>query len=216
MRTTPREVQDFSKIKALFSLSEIQKAVLLGTILGDGSLKRRGKYCRLHIKHSKNQLIWAEYKRKVFANITNMPVRIFSQKVNNKSYEFCEFVTLTHPEFSKFQKRFYPEGKKKIPEKLLEDFKDPLSLAVWFMDDGSTDWAGALFHTQCFTKGEVNFLRKILRNNFNLRTSCRKNKNGWVIYIPKDNLSLFKSLIGRHILPEFEYKLRPYSTRLKT
>lgn len=216
MRTTPREVQDFSKIKSFFSLSEIQKAVLLGTILGDGSLRRRGKYCRLHIKHSKNQLVLAEYKRKIFANITNMPVRIFSQKVNNKSYKFCEFVTLTHPEFSKYYEIFYPGGKKKIPEELLESFKSPLSLAVWFMDDGSADWAGALFHTQCFTKKEVNFLRKILRNNFGLRTSCRKNKNGWVIYIPKGNLSLFRSLIERYILPEFEYKLCPYSTRLKT
>lgn len=213
MRTTPREVQDFSQIKASFSLSDTQKAVLLGTLLGDGSLKCRGKYHRLHVKHSKNQLGFVEYKRDIFSNITNMKVRIFSQLVGEKYYNFCEFVTLTHPEFSEFYRRVYPQGKKKITWELLKDFNNPLSLTVWFMDDGGADWARALFHTHSFSLKEVNLLRKSLRDSFNLKTTTRKNRGRWVVYVPKNQLGPFRSLVEKHILPEFNYKLVPYSLR---
>lgn len=214
MRTTPREVQNFSDLKASFSLSSTQKAVLLGTLLGDGSLKCRGNYHRLHIKHSKNQLSLVRYKRDIFSNITNMPISIFTQEVNGKFYEFCEFVTLTHPEFTEFYKKVYTDGTKRITSRFLDNFNDPLSLTLWFMDDGSADYAGASFNTQCFKKGEIDLLIETLKKNFGLETTSRRNKRGWVIYIPKRQMSLFKSLVEKHILPEFSYKLTPYSERL--
>lgn len=213
MRTTPREVRDYINIKENFSLSEIQKIVLLGTLLGDGSLKCRGNYHRLHIKHSKRQLSLVEYKHKIFSDITTMPIRIFSQEVKNKVYEFCEFVTLTHPEFSEFHRWFYPDGTKRITQKILKEFNNPLSLAVWFMDDGCADYAGVSFNTQCFTKEEVDLLRGIINNNFNIETTSRRNKNGWIIYVPKKHMDLFRSLVEKHMLPKFLYKLHPYSER---
>lgn len=216
MRAIPREVRKFDRIKHSFSLSEKQKFVLLGTLLGDGSLKHRGNFYRLHVKHALNQISLVSYKRKIFSNITNMPTRVFSQKVKNKSYNFCEFVTLTHPEFSKYRKIFYRGGKKIVPKILTKEFTSPLSLAVWFMDDGSAEYAGVAFNTQCFTIRDVNFLRKVLKDNFGLETTKRRNKNGWIIYIQKKNLIKFEKLVWKYILPEFRYKFRPYSTRLRT
>lgn len=135
MRTIPREVQDFARIKDSFKLSEKQKSVLLGTLLGDGSLKRRGNYYRLHIKHSYKQISLVRYKREMFSNITSMPIRVFFQKVKDKDYKFCEFVTLTHPEFSKYRKLFYRDKKKVILQKLKQQFNNSLSLAMWFITD---------------------------------------------------------------------------------
>jgi hypothetical protein len=213
MRTTPREVQDFKSIKESFCLSEKQEAVLLGTILGDGALKRRGIYHRLHIKHSRNQLSLVEYKRKIFSNITNMSIRNFVQEVNNKNYEFSEFVTLTHSEFTRFYEGFYKTGRKGINKKILKLFRDPLSLAIWFMDDGCAEHAGVSFHTQSFFVKEVDLLRRHINDVFSIETTRRRNKNGWIIYIPKRQLDIFQKLVYRHILPEFRYKLCPYSTR---
>jgi len=213
MRTIPREVQDFNRIKNSFSLSEKQKFVLIGTLLGDGSLKRRGNFYRLHIKHAYNQISLVEYKRKIFSNITNMPIRVFSQKVKNKNYNFCEFVTLTHPEFSKYRKIFYKGNRKVISKNIIKELTSSLSLALWFMDDGSAEYAGVAFNTQCFTLKEINLLRKTLKDNFELDTTKRRNKNGWIIYIKKENLPDFKNLVWKYILPEFKYKLRPYSVR---
>ena len=213
MRTIPREVENYGHMKSIFCLSKLQIAVLIGTALGDGAIKKRGKFHRLHIKHGANQLFWAQYKRNVFSNISGMPVRVFNQKVGNKIYEFCEFVTLTHPEFSKYYQLFYPKGKKTITTQLINILQDPLSLAVWYMDDGCADNAGFCFNTQSFSLGEVEKLVKGLKLNFNLQTTTRKNKNGWIIYVPKVEVDHFLSLTFKHILPQFHYKTIPYSMR---
>lgn len=131
-----------------------------------------------------------------------MPIRVFSQEVKSKAYEFAEFVTLTHP-----------NNKKSITKELLSKLNRPLCLAVWFMDDGCADYAGVSFNTQCFTKKEVDLLRYSLQRIYNLETTKRKNKNGWIIYIPKRSLNKFSSLVEKYLLPEFKYKLCPYSLR---
>src|SRR4030043_656829 len=216
IRTIPREVRYFMRIKTSFSLSEKQKSVLIGTILGDGSLKIRGKHYRLHIKHSYNQRSLVVYKRKIFSNITNMPIRVFFQKVKNKDYKFCEFVTLTHTEFSKYREMFYKNGRKTITNVILKEFTDPLSLAIWFMDDGCAEYGGVSFNTQCFSLKEVGILVKMLKENFKIYSTVRKNKNGWIVYIPKNNLIIFKSMVEKYILPNFKYKLIPYSIKSLT
>lgn len=212
MRAIPREVRNFNSKKASFQLSDVQKAVLIGTLLGDGSLGKRGKFHRLHIKHSYNQFFFVEYKREIFSNIVNMKIRTFKQKVKEKEYKFAEFVTLTHPEFSRFYREFYKDGKKTISLNVSKQLT-PLSLAVWFMDDGCAEYAGLSFNTQCFSVEELQPLRKIILEAYNIETSVRKNKNGWIIYIPKRFISEFTEIVGKYILPKFRYKLTPYTLR---
>lgn len=211
MRATPREV--CFKLKENFKLNQIQKSVLVGTLLGDGGIRYRGKDARLHIKHSARQLPLVEYKRSIFADITTMSVRVFKQKVGKVDYNFAEFVTLTHPEFTVFYRLFYPNSKKIIPNNIQALLSDPLSLAVWIMDDGSAEYAGLSIQTHSFTKTEVDFLRDAISFNFNIKTLSRMNKGNWVIYFPKASLPRLKSLIGKHMLKEFSYKLVPYSRR---
>jgi len=205
MRTTPREVN--------FVLEKIQKNVLIGTLLGDGAVKYRGKECRLHIKHSANQLPLVNYKRKVFRNITRMKVRKFKQKVGEKDYVFAEFVTFTNPEFTKYRNLFYPSGKKIVPKNIKQLLVDPLSLAVWFMDDGSAEYAGASLQTHCFTESGVKRLMSCLKLNFKIKTTKRLNKGKWIIYFPKKSMPDLRKIIGKKILKEFKYKLEPYSER---
>src|SRR5579859_4562998 len=104
MRTIPRE--DCIDLKLAFKLNSIQKAVLIGTLLGDGGIRQKGKFARLHIKHSLKQLPLVEYKRNIFSNITTMEINVFKQKVGNIDYNFAEFVTLTHPLFLECYKLF--------------------------------------------------------------------------------------------------------------
>lgn len=212
MRAIPREVQNLIASKTTFKLTEKQKTVLVGTLLGDGALKPKGRHHRLHIKHSQNQFRLAAYKRDIFVNITSMPVRSFFQHVRGKDYEFCEFVTLNHPEFSVFYRMFYSSGKKRvIPEAI--SYLNPLSLAIWFMDDGSADYAGLSFNTQCFTFKEIYFLKGVLKEVFEFDATYRRNKNGWIIYIPKKDVDRFREIIWPHLLPEFRHKTIPYSIR---
>lgn len=212
MRTTPREVC-FKSIKALFKLDEIQRNVLIGTALGDGGLRYRGKECRLHIKHSFNQISLVKYKRRVFKNITSMGISVFTQTIGGRDYSFAEFVTLTHPEFTKCYNLFYSSSKKIVPKEIDRLLIDPLSLAVWLMDDGAADHAGASLQTHSFTKVEVETLIKVLKSNFKLDVTKRMNKGKWIIYFPKASMERLHKIVDRHMLEDFRYKLVPYSLR---
>lgn len=211
MRTIPREV--CLNIKSSFKLNSNQKAVLVGTLLGDGSIRRKGRFARLHIKHSLNQMPLVRYKRQIFFNIITMEINVFKQKVGKVDYNFAEFVTLTHPEFLKYYQLFYPTKRKIVPENIDQLLVNPLSLAVWIMDDGSAEYAGVSIQTHSFTKNEVDLLRKTLINNFNIETGRRLNKGRWIIYFPKKSLPRLTNLIDKSLLEEFKYKLIPHSTR---
>lgn len=211
MRTTPREVCSIDK--ETFKLNKLQRSVLVGTILGDGGLRYRGHNCRLHIKHSARQLSLVRYKHKVFRNITSMKISEFTQAVGEKDYNFAEFVTLTHSEFTKYYDCFYPLNKKIVPSDIDKILIDPLSLAVWFMDDGAADYAGASLQTHSFSKTDVEELRKTLKLNFGLETTSRLNKGGWIIYFLKSTMLKLRKQIDAHMLEEFKYKLVPYSVR---
>lgn len=212
MRTIPREV--YNDLKSKFQLNSIQKEVLVGTILGDASIQKKGNYARLHIKHSLNQLSLVEYKRDIFSNIAVMNVREFSQKVGEHDYKFAEFVTLTHPIFLDYYNVFYPNGKKVVPRNIGDFLSSPLSLAVWIMDDGAAEYAGLSIQTHSFTAKEVRLLTRIIGQKFNLEVTMRVNKGRWVIYFPKSVLNNLRELVNNYILSDFKYKLMPYSQRL--
>lgn len=212
MRITPREV--CSKYKSSFILSQLAKDVLVGTLLGDGGLRFRGNDCRLHVKHAIRQLSLVNYKQKIFADITTMKVSVFSQAVGKKVYQFAEFVTLTHPEFTKYYRLFYPSSRKIVPTIIGELLVNPISLAIWFMDDGSADYAGAQLTTHSFTEAEVEKLMQVIKASFDIETTRKLNKSRWVIYFPKASLPKLQQTIGDYLLEDFKYKLIPYSVKM--
>lgn len=213
MRSTPREVCRL--VKNSFKLTELQRAVLVGTLLGDGGLRFRGKDCRLHVKHSLTQISLVSYKRDVFASITSMKTRIFKQKVGKKNYNFAEFVTLTHPFFTDYYHQFYRSGRKIVPKNIKQSLIDPLSLAIWLMDDGAAEYAGVSLQTHSFTEAEVKKLIRVLKENFKLKATKRLNKGKWIIYFPKSVLPKLEILVRQYLLLEFHYKIEPYSKRDK-
>lgn len=149
----------------------------------------------------------------VFSNITSMKVRVFSQKVGNNDYNFTEFVTLTHFEFTKYYELFYKDKKKIIPENISELLIHPRTLAVWIMDDGAAEYAGLSIQTHCFSEKEVNILINVIRNNFKLLVWSRKNKGKLILYFPKRSMERLINLVEPYFLEEMKYKLTPYFYR---
>jgi hypothetical protein len=197
-------------------MDRTQESVLVGTVLGDGGLRYKGRNCRLHIKHAAWQLPLVQFKHEIFQNFVSMKIREFTQFVKGNKYSFIEFVSRTHPDFTSFYNIFYRDGKKIVPNNIEMLLTEPLSLAVWFMDDGSAEYAGVSFQTHCFSKKEVRLLQHCLELNFKLLTTIRQNKGKWILYVPKRNLMKFRSLVEPFILDRFLYKLIPYSVKNKT
>jgi len=192
--------------KAKFCLSEKQKFVLVGTLLGDGNLAKRGKYCRLFVKHSANQEKLIQWKYNIFKDITLMPLNYFAQNVYGKEYQFIQFATLTHPIFDEYRNVFYRGVRKIIPSNIDKVFYHPLSLTVLLMDDGANDTFGMTLQTHCFAKKEVILLAKSIKKNFKLNTSLRKNKGKWIIYFPKVEIPKLYKTIEEYLLPSSKYK----------
>lgn len=194
-------------------MDKTQESVLIGTLLGDGGLRYKGRNCRLHIKHAAWQLPLVQFKHETFKNFVSMKIREFTQAVKGNNYSFIEFVSRIHPDFTIFYHIFYRDGKKIVPNNIEMLLTEPLSLAVWFMDDGSAEYAGASFQTHCFSENEVKLLQHCLERNFQLLTTIRQNKGKWILYVPKRSLIKFRSLVESSMLNRFSYKLIPYSER---
>ena len=188
-------------------LTSIQKEVLIGTVLGDGSLKRSrsGKSACLQICHSIKSKDYVEWKRQIFANW------VFCEPKYHESNKALIFRTLSHPEIFKFVENFY-DGKTKIVPKNIQDFlKSDLSLAVWFMDDGNGYIRnnGLRISTYSFGIEGNKLLQKCLLANFGIESTIFSDSKGFQLYIPikNGNASKFRKLIKPYLLSSMLYKI---------
>ena len=118
---------------------KIEKALVIGSILGDGFLQKTGKNnARLRLEHSLKQEDYLLWKIRILDNYFQSKPQYLER--NNlkfgKSYQYVRAQSYSGSEFGKLSKSFYKDGEKVIPKNIQNLLKDPLSLAVWFMDDG--------------------------------------------------------------------------------
>ncbi len=206
---TPREVQ--RPTGSARELTEFQQAVLVGTLLGDGSIAKHGHHHRLFVKHKAAHRSLVEWKREVFSAFTTMRLHEFEQQLNGRGYPCVQFVTRTDPVFTVWRQRFYVDRRKIVPPDI-ERFVTPVSVAVWLMDDGTAERAGVSFQTHSFEQDEAKRLAMLLQDAFGLETSLMKNHGASIVYVHGSSLEALKALVAPYVLPQFTYKLIPRGT----
>lgn len=164
------------------------------------------------MKHKAGHESLAKFKHDVFSNYVSMPLHAFEQRLGARSYPCVQFATRTNVNFSIWHSRFYRERRKIVPLELAM-YLSPLSIAVWFMDDGAADYAGVTFQNHSFLKQEVVFLGDVLDKKFRLAATPRRNKGAWLLYVNAASLPLLHELVEPHLLQAFRYKLQPRRTR---
>ena len=196
-------------------ISDEQEAIILGTLLGDGYIYQ-DKYggCRLEIKHSKSQkdyVFWLHEKLRTIC--PGEP----KERTDNHQWKFN---TESNPDVISFRKLFYPKGVKIIPRNISDILISPLSLAIWYMDDGSLDFRPKSHYafslkTNAFTLEECRLLSKILDDNFGIKSSVQytlcRGKRYPQIYIGKNGRDQFRKTIAPFIINCFQYKLSRYN-----
>ena len=217
MKTTPRELRNLNtnsaflhELKQSLSLSEIQRKVLLGSLMGDGCLIENSSQSnyRFQVEHCDKQKAYVFWKYEIFKNFVLTPPTF---RPDTKSWKFRTF---SHNEFSRYHRVFYHERRKMLPESL-EFLADPLICAVWFMDDGGSSRSGCLINTQNFTDGEVMRLKNFFQSEIDIPSILQRNKGRFRLYIPAAYLVKWRNFLGSNIREEFEYKLerrRPVET----
>lgn len=202
-------VQEDNTVGSRGVLSQRQKEILIGTLLGDAHLEPNGKYVRVRIDHYDRHKEYVFWMANELLPFSLKPREIIEDdKRSGKSYTRWHFSSQSLPVFQGFRDLFYFRGRKIVPENL-DKLITPLSLAIWYMDDGfrRRDCKGFYLCTSSFTNREQKILQKVLWIRFGLEVSIHHQRKLERIYIPAAHAEKFNDLIKPFILSVFRYKL---------
>lgn len=188
-------------------LTQYQKEVLIGTLLGDSSLRLNGVNPTVSCAHCPKQKELTIHKAEIFKSLGayyKYSIRNTPDKRTGKYYECYTMRIGANPELKEWYLALYPNGKKIIPMNLVKECFSEVSLAFMFMDDGSKTPCGYSIATNCFTKDNIKEFQKFLEEKFNLHTTIHSQN---VLYIKACSKDLFTSLIRPYIIPCMQYKL---------
>lgn len=182
------------------SLSKIQQSLVIGNMLGDGYMRCKTN-AHLQVTHSIAQRDYVDWKYQVLKTYVNTPPK--SYRGNGKRIGY-RFFTRSLPLFTPIFRRFYSNGVKVIPSNLK---LDQLSLAVWFMDDGSKSRKSLYLNTQQFSNKDQNTLQYSLKNAFGLSTNLDKDKKYYRIRFSVNDSKKLIKIIGNYVIPSMQYKI---------
>jgi len=205
-----------------YVLTPIQRQMIIGTLLGDGYIDKGSKNPALVISHSIKQEALIDLKTKILGNLL-LSKRILKQQKG--SYSDTPTIVIRSkydPVFKEFLNKFYDSN---YSYKLSEDILDelgPISLAFWYMDDGSkqirdnkskkfTTAKGSTpivqLSTHAFSLEDVKLLIQKLKK-LGLTAYCIKTKkNQYFITLNANSSRIFYSMIAPYVIPELAYKL---------
>jgi hypothetical protein len=200
--------------KKYVPLSENARAVILGAILGDGSLKIQSKFANagLQIRHSeiqKDYLLWKAEMLKEIATDSSISVQEPDGYSKNRKWRF---VSKRVPSLTELHHLAYSHNRLKIRRTWLNQMT-PLSLAVWWCDDGSLISYGGrkgVFCTDGFDEASVRILARYLEVVWNINVIVApvgakrdgKQERYWRIWIRStEELQKFLRIILPYIPP---------------
>ena len=212
IKKRPKDVGDKRKALGLplrecdvVPLSFLQKQLIYGSLLGDGSIAKRkeDKNCRFSEVHSIKQRDYLLFKYKKLQPYSGKFIK-YPRKDGGTDVKFS---TKAHPVFNSFRMMFYDEdGKKIIKSSTLKHINHPLALAIWFGDDGSNDEWDYRLATAKYCIKEIKLLIKWLKDTFKIKSFLHKHGKYWYVSIRKDRWKLTK-LIKSHLPKSLDYKL---------
>lgn len=204
--------KELEEKKKKLKLIKRQKEIIIGLMLGDGHLETQnnGKTYRLKIEQSIKHKEYVDWLYNELKEFVNTSPRKREKEGFGKRLAAYEFSTLSVGNLRFFAQQFYKKDKgRKIPL-LIKRWLTPLSMAVWFMDDGqikSKKHRALLINTQCFAKKDLKRLQKALWEKFGIKTNLKKEPTGWRLYLLAETVSKFVSLIEPYIIPSMRKKL---------
>lgn len=202
----------------MVNLTKRQQNILIGTILGDGCLEVNGRNVRLKVDHSISQKELTYWVYKEFENLCSREPYYLDQYSDKaqKFYHHYRFSTLSLSNLNPYYETFYLHKKKIVPKNITKILTNPLSLAVWYMDDGfrRTDCSSLYLCTSAFTNEEQILLMEALKKNFDLDAKVHYAAGNARIYIPASSAKRFCEIVEEFIVPDLSYKL--ISHELKT
>ena len=196
-------------------LSGFQREVVLGSLMGDGALSptRSGHGARFRFGHGAKQAEYCDWKASLFDNIG------VSRSTNERSAVFCDVKPL--PELADLRRAVYVDGKKVFDDDYLKQLT-PLSLALWYMDDGTfalrakgvqrrtRDGSGRSdICIEAMEEATRHRLVAYLRDTWGISPRLVDRAGKAVLVFPKDETAKLHALVAAYVHPSMQYKLLP-------
>lgn len=203
-------------------LTKIQKSVILGSILGDGSLikQKASKNARLQIGHCTKQLDYLKWKTKLLTPFCRSKP-VLAEKSGKKviqgkdSWTSGYYIvnTIAHPDITTYYNKYYFGGNKRVHVDVINELNE-LALAIWLADDGSFTFRKECKYsirgsiaTHSFYRDEVELLLLALSKFYNGHAHIG-NEN--VIYLSGTyNLNKLLDIVVDILPKSIHYKFAP-------
>lgn len=198
--------------KRTLRLTDAQRSIIVGTLLGDGHLETQNgrKTFRLKIEHTSSQELYVTWLYEQLQDWVLSPPASKPKRISGIVTTHFWFQTLSAAQFRFYGLQFYDEQSRKRVPKLIRKLLTPLALAVWFMDDGSAkskNHRALILNTHCFSRGEINILQQALTKRYQIESDIRTQKDGLQILMSGNHADAFYKVIAPYLLPGFKYKL---------
>ena len=187
--------------------------IVVGSLLGDGwliKLRPNTKTSTLYVKYNDKSLGYLKWLRTQLKELN--PSELKSIPRYNQHY----FYTSSRTDIGDLRQQFYPnEEEKRVPENIGQLLTDPISLAIWYQDDGTLDrrskyhW-NAMIATYCFPMNDCVLLKNAIMTNFGIEVSvCKcqmRSKMYYRLYVPSRSMERFMKIINPYIHADYAYK----------
>ena len=222
---TAKETSVGSKMYLLeqCELSELQKQILVGCLLGDSHLNKRTT-CSLSFTNSIKTLDYLTYKKDCFGSLFDTYRKTKNSRHTLKRVKsigeigrFSSKEVISLNEFRDFKYCKINTSYTKVNEELLNKYLTPISLAFFIMDDGSISTYECkksdkindyiYLHTEAFDLETNNLIIAAIKNKFDIQGKVCRNKQYYYISFDSLNTSKLINLVKDYIHPTMLYKL---------
>jgi hypothetical protein len=204
-----------------YSLTQIEQNILIGSLLGDGSLALYGRSKNAYYREQ-GCYAQAEYRKWKNSMLSKLDFKYTEYKDYVKLYSFSNEL------FTDLYSLFYIDGKKTITNSNIKLLDHPIGLSTLYMDDGtlvidSTKRKNKSIHifpriaiyTLSFSKEENELIQKHIMNIFNINFKLKKRTDGlnYILELnKKDEIISFIDLVTPYIkdIPIMDYKINIY------
>jgi LAGLIDADG DNA endonuclease family protein len=196
--------------KTTLRLSDVQREILVGILLGDACLETQnaGRSYRLKIEQGIRHAEYVQHLYWVLRDWVLSPPRPKQGQTRGTTTLNLAFQTVSHYELSLYGELFYRERRKVVPD-TVGVLLTERGLAYWYMDDGSmksSESKGVLFNTHAFRSDDIERLIETLRK-FDLLAQARRQSDGTQIYISGTSYERFVELVDPYVIEAMRYKV---------